>query len=198
MDTHPIVIQLVTEEGRAKALEFISQRFREKFGADPTPPEIIFAAYKEGDIVATLAVDLAEADRPFPWEHVFDHDPSKLPFSIERPVSIQFGRWAAVVPEVSAPLIYSAVHHAMRSGKKYAWCVVKSDARDKLRSIGFILHEIPGVRLCTERILPQDTSYYFTPPVPELFVMELAHMKMMLKKPSMSLVKKGIVSLEFT
>lgn len=197
MDTQPINIRRVTPEGRTKALEFITQRFREKFGADPTPPEIIFAAYKECDIVATLAVDLAEADRPFPWEHAFDHEPSKLPFSIEREASIQFGRWTAVVPRVSTPLIFSAVHYAMQAGKKYAWCVVKSDARDKLRSIGFILHEIPGVRLCNERILSQDTSYYFTPPIPELFVMQLAQMEMVLRKPSVSLVKKGIVSLEF-
>ena len=147
--------------------------------------------------MATLAIDLAEEDRPFPWEHAFDHNPSMLPFPIERTSSIQFGRWAAIAPQVSLPLIFSAVHHAMQSGKKYAWCVVKSDARDKLRSIGFILHEIPGVRLSSERILPQDTSYYFTPPIPELFVMELAQMDQVLKDTSIALITKGVISLEF-
>ncbi len=197
MNTQPIAIRRVAPESRAKALEFISSRFREKFGADPTPPEIIFAAHKDGDIVATLAIDLAEEGRPFPWEHAFDHDPSKLPFLIERAVSIQFGRWAAIVPQVSAPLIFSAVHHAMQKGKKYAWCVVKSDARDKLRSIGFILHAVPSARIATERILPQDISYYMSPPLPELYVMHLDQMESVLRSPSITLKKQNIVTLEF-
>ena len=197
MDTQPIVIQFVTAEGRAKALEFIRMRFREKFGADPTPPEIIFAAYKNGDIVATLAIDLADESRMFPWEHAFDHDPTQLPFPIERETSIQFGRWTALIPHISLPLIFSAVYHALRSGKKHAWCVVKSDARDRLRSIGFTLHAIPSTRIATERILPQDMSYYTSTPVPELYVMHLDQLESVIRPQSIALVKKNIVTLEF-
>lgn len=197
MDTQPIAIRFVTVESRAKALEFIRVRFREKFGADPPPPEIIFAAYKDGDIVATLAIDLADESRMFPWEHAFDHDPTQLPFPIERETSIQFGRWTALFPHISLPLIFSAVNHAKQAGKKFAWCVVKSDARDRLRSIGFILHAVPSARIATKRILPQDLSYYTSTPLPELYVMHLDQLEAVIRPQSTALVEKNIVTLEF-
>lgn len=155
------------------ASQFIFKKFFNSFGAAPPPPEIVFAAFEEtGEVVGTLAVDLGTADCPLPFEDMYSYDPARLPFACLRQATVQFGCWGATNPIASPALIFAAVDYALQKGKRYGWCILKPYACLRLREIGVKLYDVVSA-LIPANVKQEYTPYFLTPPVPEIYMVEL-------------------------
>ncbi len=175
-----------TEAERAEVLDFIHHEMRRTFGSEPsvTPGLLIFVRLRK-DIVGSIAIQDIEKDEMFPIEkHYVSYD-TRISFIFERRHVVQGSRWIATKPGVSSALLRAAFTLACSFGKRGMLIEAKPYSIRRLLELGVFCEKISNVSLLQEKVYEEvgeiGMAYYATPPLPDLFMIDmeksLAHLK---------------------
>lgn len=170
-----LVVRLVCDQGeREKALGFINQRAFSLYRATPPPPpQFLFAAYCDDEIVGTMGLDFSSGQQPFPLETHWRFDGDATPFSFERDRIAQYGRWITTKPGVSAPMVYASTLFARARGKTYCFAEAKPPVAERLAEMGCPPVPIPNASLQLENVPESGRQYYISEPAPMLYMIDL-------------------------
>jgi hypothetical protein len=169
------VIRIVTDSKEVETvLRFVDKRFHQSFGTSPPAPDILFAAFREEEIVGTIALDVSK-DGLLPFEHHYTWDPVGNS-SYKACTSVQYGRWIAIVPRISAALAYVATRYAREIGKTLGVCEAKPAAAARMRMLGIVLYPVEA-DVVEANIRFEDRPYYCTKPYPCVYLMELSQVE---------------------
>jgi hypothetical protein len=174
-----LVIQLVLSSSpeRSTVANFIISQYERRMKVHPTLPEIMFAAFLEGTVIATVGLEFCDSeDCPISCENIFVFDWLSLPLPASRTTSALYTRWAVIDPSVSNKILHAATLYALSQKKLFGWCELKPTVAKRLTRLGVKLHEITHAVIALDAVSSSVRSYYETIPQPRLYQMELTQM----------------------
>lgn len=158
---------------KEEALEFIARTYRETFGTSPPPPQVLFAAWVDSQVVGTMGLDFSDEKGNVPLAYLYRFRREQAPFPVDGPRTIQYGRWIATVRNISHILVYAATVYAIEQGKRYGWCAQKNGAAEVLIRMGIALRPVSGAVIIPSCVPKADTEYYCAGTAPKLYMVEL-------------------------
>lgn len=196
----PITIFLLElESEKVEALAYIEGIARSRHNATPpAPPQVLFAAKKDNDIVGTIGLDMGTSVQPLPLEHIYQFATDLFLHEFDRTQVAQYGRWMASVERISLALAYIATVYALAKGKTRGWFEAKPLIASKLRNIGMELTPIPHTRLLLERVPETGRAYYTEQPEPMIYSMYFEPFKNVLESQINSLTTEGVVAIDLS
>lgn len=170
---HLIVAHAAGSSARREAFEYVNRIYWRVFRVIPPPADVIFVARRNGRIVGTLGFDYCGEGNDMPPEHLFSFDRKKTPLPFDCARSVQYGRWTADGPSISAELLYAVTAYALGGGMRYVWCEQKKNAARTLRLLGVTLHPVKDAVLKTGAVPESVRTYYLSEPTPRLYMFKL-------------------------
>ncbi|MDB5254642.1 MAG: hypothetical protein JWL92_18 [Candidatus Nomurabacteria bacterium] len=175
-----LIIQLVSSSSPERSIvtNFIISQYERRMKVNPTfLPEIIFAAFLEGTVIATVGLEFCDSqDCPISCENTFVFDWLSLPLPASRITSALYTRWAVTDPSVSNKILHAATVYALSKEKLFGWCELKPTVAKRLGQLGVKLYEITNATINLDAINSSVRNYYETIPQPRLYQMELTQM----------------------
>jgi hypothetical protein len=175
-----LVIQHITPASpeRLQVDEFVTAEYLKRMQVSPPLPDIIFAAFRQQEIIGTIGLEFSEQDDdPIPCEHIFVFDWSVLVLPTCRTKAAHYTRWAVTDQGISGKILYAATVYALAQGKECGWCELKPKVAKLLRiNLNIILHEVTGAVISLTSVPDSVKSYYTTKPYPQLYQFELSQM----------------------
>jgi hypothetical protein len=171
-------IRLITPLSPERVIvsDFIQGQYVKHMQVRPSLPEIIFAAFRNRAVIATIGLEFSDATTPMHCEKTFSFDWKTLPLPTERSLTALYTRWIVTEREASGKILHAATLFAIEQGKTHGWCELKPAVARRLTHLGVRLHEVCDATLCQDGIDESVRSYYETIPHPKLYQMSLAQM----------------------
>ncbi|SIT12896.1 thermostable hemolysin [Alicyclobacillus vulcanalis] len=114
-----------TAEEIQKAMEFCGRKYEEAYGSRwKNAPDILFVAYENHEIVATLGLELGKNHREFGAERYFMLTPRMRAFlDTHRYTMGELGRFSSIRREAARAVFHAAITYALESGLEFlvAW-----------------------------------------------------------------------------
>lgn len=179
-----ITIQTVGSDSEDKVLSYINARYLEKFGTVPPKSHTyIWARDHEEKVRGVIALDYANKEGRVPIEELYVFDYASMERQTTGHDGVQFGRWLAEKEPsgVSMMLLYAAVCHAKKAGKRYGWVEHNDAVHRVLTRQGITFYPLPDAKLCIEKVAELNRKYYLTPPLMKPYVMDLTEAEQVLQ-----------------
>lgn len=164
------VIRLVqTEKEREEAHSLITKLFMQYFKTSPPLPTLLFAAFCENTIVGTAGLEVSDEKNFLPYNHIYRLSQHINDF-FPNQNAIQYARWTATKPGVSAALFYAATVCGIQLNKRFSWSISKPRSIKRLEDFGVYLRRVESAALIEENIPAYDKTYFETQPYPALYI----------------------------
>lgn len=163
-------------EERRQALAFMHDwAHRWHRCAPPATRGTIIAAFAEGTVVGTVALDFRDAE-PFPIEAIYDltQIAQYIP-DFARAVTVQGGRWFSTQKgtALSRLLLHAIAEHALPLGKRYLLAEVKPHSFERMAELGIRFPVFYGLPMDTTLIEPSGLRYYTEGQPPRILIVRL-------------------------
>lgn len=199
LDNRPVIIRVAENKvERKRAGDFIAEVFLQYYGTRPGPCQILFGAYHNSTIVGSIGIDFADTVKSLPFEKMYECDLRALSPPLVREKTVQLGRWATQMKDISEVLFYAAVVYALNHGKENGCFVAKEAIAQRLLEFGMILYPAPKLRLREENVPKEDRQYYFSYPFPQFYSIMLKQIENVLRPKIFLRIKSGEIVLEIT
>lgn len=166
------VYQVETQSETVQTREFIRQWYLKLWNAAPPPPEFLFVARGNTEILGTIGFDFCDKHGKFSLEKLFlfDHKQTPLPFEVTR--IVQWSRWISRYPSVSKALIYKATRYALERGKDFGLCDQAYGPKKAATKIGIELLRVSNAILQMNQIPPTYREHYLGKSAPDLYMLK--------------------------
>lgn len=159
--TRPLTISVVREPERREVREFIDREYLKRFGTTPPESEVYFVARdKDGTILGTIALDFCDEEGVMPLGRIYAFDRATTPFPSEGRYGGQLGRWVALVPSVSGPLMHVTARYGLDHGKRYGWCEHTRAVHRVCEGLGIPFSPIADATLVLSNVDEHNRAFY--------------------------------------
>jgi hypothetical protein len=162
---------------------FAVQRFMREhalriFGCEPPlSTGLLIAAWSEGNVIGSVALDFREKDQPFPLEELYDARAFEelFPEGFDRARTVQAGRWFSVHKgSVVSKLLLQSLRQCARSKKRrFAIGEAKPYALKRFAELGFRFDTVDTYHPNMGVVPQAGRRYYELNPPPQLFRLHL-------------------------
>lgn len=173
-----IIRQLRSPEEIHRGQEFISLLYGERYQSPiMSTPEIFFASIRSGEIIGTLGLDITPERELLRLEMMYAFNPKAAPWPYHYGEAVQFSRFGSRVRNVHvAALLYYGTVFGLSCAKKCGLYETKPPIPAYMQGLGVDFRQVTDARLNSSEI-PVDHPYYFTQPLPQLFMSNLRQKK---------------------